>query len=254
MKTNKKTVIFGMLLVGLMVVATAAQAAIYFDDDLESGLNTSDSNADNYWYPQPVRDPPNLTTDVSHSSTHSVEAGAADKGYKADVSWLAVQRSYEAWIMSEDDSANQYFSVWSDIPSSAFAPGPTITLAPDGDIDYFATKDDTPIDTGLDWAADTWYHVGIEVRPGGTTNNKCDFWISTSEGLFNPATDLIASNVNYSPTSSTGHTGALYFAKVYADDVEVYDGSMNLIPEPATMIVLMLGGLGIIVGRCGKKG
>ena len=46
MKT--KVFILAVFLVGL-VIAPAAQAAVLFDDDLESGINTTDTTAANWW-------------------------------------------------------------------------------------------------------------------------------------------------------------------------------------------------------------
>ena len=109
MEMRNLIIVLAVFLVGL-VIAPAAQAAVLFDDDLESGINTTDATAANHWRPYDSGSIPGTTTAASHSGTTSaIELDWTKNGLRANIPFGTATKSYESWVYREFAAAETLF-------------------------------------------------------------------------------------------------------------------------------------------------
>ena len=232
------------LIIGLFVmflVTSVAQATVYIDDDLESGLNTTNSGAANYWYNRYGGAlGGTLTTAQSNSPTTSLLHDGGGKeffsGYPTTL-WNGDRTSYETWLRLDGTGTAGWedVAIWQNPNPLAYAPIVHVSRSASGNFRYQAGYEagyDAWIDTGIAYNSGEWYHIGWDLNPADST---FDLYIST--GAF---TTPVASG---SYASVPSWVGSMYFSswsggvQYYIDDVKIYSGA---IPEPATLSLLAI--------------
>ena len=223
-----RRVMYGMFC--MFVLVSVSQASTwYFNDNLEFGLNTTNSGTANFWFtrwgaPQIV---PALTTTQSHSPAQSLlqDNTQTNNEFFASIPWHGSQTSYEAWIRVDNTEAdNEEVAIWMDQNPHVYAGAVRVRRNSAGNFHYQASTEagyNAWIDTGVPFLIGRWYHLGWEMDPNDST---FDLYISTGDFSSGP----VASG---SYASSVGAwIGAMYFSswssnpQYYIDDVKAYSG------------------------------
>ena len=230
---------FLMVLVGMAVFASGAIAeTVYVDDDLESGLNTTDPNAANYWRVRwDTTTAWGLTETQSHSATHSVlsnptnsnEFFSGKPGMDPNSLWTGARTFYEVWVRLDNaDADNEEVAIWQNPNPLAYSPIVRVRRNPAGNFHYQASTEaglDAWVDTGVAYNTGVWYHLGWEMNPPTST---FDLYIST--GAFTTP----AASGSYSSIVGAW-VGTMYFSswssspEYYIDDVNIVG---DLTPTP----------------------
>lgn len=211
----------------LLVVSVAQARTWYFNDDIETALNTSDSGAANYWQGRWGSNVvPDRTTNESRSLGYSVlQDPCTNNEFFAEVPWHEDLTSYEVWIrVDNSDADNEEVAIWG-AADAAYYPVGKVRRNSSGNFKYqaaYASPYDTWVDTNIPFDVNTWYHIGWEVD---TDSGTLDIYISTGD-----FTTPVADDVAYNPPGS--YVRGMYFSSwsanpvYYIDDVRVYTGTL----------------------------
>ncbi len=225
----------GCFVLTMGLYAVSAHAAIIFNDDFESGLNTTDINQPNYWHPRFGSNVvPGLTTDQSVSPTHSMLNNNNPGGNNQWFAYVPLQATptfYDLWVRNDHTQTGfqtEDVVIWNK-GGTGYSEGVALRRTAGEPNFRYRANGANFVDTGIPYNTGTWYHIGFDMDP---TTSKFDLYISTTEAFGAP----VASGVSYVGGDGVGR---LFFYSDSAKPLYYIDNvKITAIPEPQSVALL----------------